>query len=72
MAALLQGRLGEAMQWNAMLMVLLPFACLFFAITYWRAVRAAVFVWPRVPNRWLTAALVVTVVFTIMRNLPLL
>ena len=72
MAALLHGHLQEAMQWNAMLVVLLPFACFLFVMTYWRAIHADEFDWPRISDRWLTAALLVTAAFTVMRNLPLL
>ena len=72
LAALLQGQFGEAMRWNAMVVVLLPVAAVFLAVTYWRAVHAETFRWPSVSNRLLMAALVVTGVFTVVRNVPFL
>lgn len=71
LAALLHGRLNEAIHWNAMVVMLLPFVAIFFAMSYWRAVHEVAFRWPSIPNRLLTAVLVVTGLFTMIRNLPL-
>jgi hypothetical protein len=70
MAALLHGRLDEAVHWNAMVVVLLPFAAVFFGLSYWRALQKQEFHWPGVPDAALKLALVVAAVFTVVRNLP--
>jgi hypothetical protein len=70
LAALLHGRLQEAMHWNAMVVVSLPFAIAFFAMAYRRAVREAPFCWPRIADGLLTCYLIVTGIFTVVRNLP--
>jgi uncharacterized membrane protein (Fun14 family) len=70
LAALLHGRLQEALHWNAMVVVSLPFAAAFFAMAYRRAIRAEAFCWPRIPDGLLTCYLVVAGIFTVARNLP--
>jgi len=70
LAALLHGRLQEAMHWNAMVVVSLPCAIAFFAMAYRRAVREAPFCWPRIADGLLTCYLIVTGIFTVVRNLP--
>jgi Protein of unknown function (DUF2752) len=70
LAALLHGRLVEALHWNAMVVVSLPFAAAFFAMAYRRAVRAGSFSWPLIPDRLLTCYLIATGIFTVVRNLP--
>jgi hypothetical protein len=69
-AALLRGRLSEAMHWNAMVVVMLPFGVVFFALSYWRAIHTVEFRWPRVPDAFLNLALVIMAVFAVVRNLP--
>ena len=68
LAALFHGRLLEAMHWNALLVVSLPFAAAFFATAYRRAISTAAFCWPRTPGRLLTSYLVVAGIFTVVRN----
>jgi hypothetical protein len=68
MAALLHGRLNEAMHWNAMVVVFFPFAAAFLAVTYWRAMKATPFGWPSIPNSVLKLFLVLIAIFTVMRN----
>jgi len=70
LAALLHGRVAEAVHWNAMVVGLFPVAAVFFAISYWRAVRPGTFQWPAVPDSALKLLLVVVGVFTVLRNLP--
>jgi len=70
MAALLHGRLAEAIHWNAMVVALVPFAVAFCAISYWRAVRPGDFRWPTVPDSALKLLLVLVGVFTVLRNIP--
>jgi hypothetical protein len=69
LAALLHGRLNEAMHWNAMVVLFFPFAAVFLALTYWRAMRAATFLWPTIPNSLLQLSLVLIAIFTVARNL---
>ena len=69
LAALLHGRLNEAMHWNAMVVLFLPFAAVFVALTYWRAMRAATFLWPAIPDSLLKLSLVLIAIFTVARNL---
>ena len=68
-AALLHGRLVEALHWNALLVFLLPFIAVLLAASYWRALRRAEFAWPHVPDLPLRACLVLVAAFTIFRNL---
>jgi hypothetical protein len=68
LAALLHGRLDEAMHWNAMVVLFLPFAAVFLALTYWRAMRASTFRWPSISNSLLQLSLVLIAMFTVARN----
>jgi hypothetical protein len=68
LAALLHGSLNEAMHWNAMVVLFLPFAAVFLALTYWRAMRASTFLWPTIPNSLLKLSLVLIAIFTVARN----
>jgi hypothetical protein len=68
LAALLHGRLNEAMHWNAMVVLLFPFAAVFFALTYWRAMRATPFLWPTVPYPLLKVCFALIAIFTVVRN----
>jgi len=69
MAALLHGRLNEALHWNAMVVLFSPFAAVFFALTYLRAMKATPILWPTVPNSVLKLSLVLIAIFTVVRNL---
>jgi hypothetical protein len=68
LAALLHGKLDEAMHWNAMVVLFLPFAAVFLALTYWRAMRTSTFLWPTIPNSLLQLFLVLIAIFTVARN----
>jgi len=69
LAALLHGRLNQAMHWNPMVVLFFPFAAVFLALTYWRAMRVATFLWPTIPNSLLKLSLVLIAIFTVARNL---
>jgi hypothetical protein len=69
LAALLHGRLNEAAHWNAMVVIFFPFAAVFLALTYWRAMRATTFLWPTIPDSLLKLSLVLVAIFTVIRNL---
>jgi hypothetical protein len=70
LAALLHGRLIEAMRLNALFVGLLPFAVGFAAVSYLRAVRRGGFRWPQLPAAAVYATLGAAVAFTVARNLP--
>jgi Protein of unknown function (DUF2752) len=69
LAALLRGRIHEALDWNPLAVACMPFALVFLAKCYVRAVDAEEFVWPDILEPWLKVSLVVIAVFTIVRNL---
>jgi hypothetical protein len=70
LASLLRGHFLDALRFNALFVLLLPFA-LFLAInTYMRAVSAEDFRWPRVPVPAIAATLLIAAGFTIVRNVP--
>jgi hypothetical protein len=68
LAALLHGKLNEALHWNAMVVLFFPFAAVFLALTYWRAMRTSTFLWPTIPNSLLKVSLVLIAIFTVARN----
>lgn len=72
LAALLQGHLHQALQQNALTTLLLPFALLYAALVFYRALRARgghPMRWPQLPTPALYALLAITAVFTFARNL---
>jgi hypothetical protein len=69
LAALLRGHLVEALDQNALFVLLLPFALAAAVRAYFRAVRPGDFRWPRMPTPALTAMLVAAAIFMAMRNL---
>jgi hypothetical protein len=69
LAALLHGRLMDAMHLNALFVLLLPFALALAAESYRRAMRPGRFRWPQPPAPALYATLAATAIFTLARNL---
>ena len=70
LAALLHGRLSEAMHLNALFVALLPCAFGFAAESYRRALRAGgEFRWPQPPAGAVYGALAAALLFTVARNL---
>jgi hypothetical protein len=69
LASLLHGRLNEAIHWNVMVVLFFPFAFVFLALTYRRAMGASTFLWPTVPNSILKGSLVLITIFAVVRNL---
>jgi Protein of unknown function (DUF2752) len=69
LAALLGGRIYEAVHWNPLLIACMPFLLLFLCRCYVRAVRAKQFEFPCVPQGGLSVCLVATAAFTVVRNL---
>ena len=68
LAALLHLRIAEALHYNALVVLLLPVLLAYFAAAYWRAGRNEVFTWPRVHAIGLTALLVMSAAFGVLRN----
>src|SRR6266478_1456356 len=68
LAALLHARIAEALHYNALVVLLAPVLLAYFAIAYWKARRDEVFIWPRVPAMGLTALLVMSAAFGVLRN----
>lgn len=68
LAALLRGRLFEAMRLNALFVLLLPFGLGGAMECYRRAVRVGYFRWPMLPSPALYATLVAAAMFTVARN----
>jgi len=70
LAALLHGRFTEALRLNAMaILLVLPGAAVYGAISAWRAIRHAEFRWPRMPGWAVTAGVATAIGFTVLRNL---
>lgn len=68
LAALLHGRLLDALRLNALFVLLLPAALAGAIESYRRAVRPGIFRWPQPPAPALYATLAAAAVFTIARN----
>ena len=67
LAALLHGHLREALHFNALTTLLVPLAIFYCA----RALRQNQIRWPHTGNKIIYAILTVTILFTIVRNLPI-
>jgi len=61
-------RIAEALHYNALVVMLAPVLLAYFGVSYWKARRDDVFIWPRVPALGLTALLVLTAAFGVLRN----
>jgi hypothetical protein len=70
LAALLRGHLAEAVHFNALVTLLLPIAAIYGALCYRRFLQHKALRWPQPPPAVIYAALVLTGVFTVLRNLP--
>lgn len=70
LAALLHGRIIDAINLNALFVLLLPVALAGAIESYRRAIRPGSFRWPQPPVPAVYATLTVAVIFTIARNLP--
>ena len=69
-AALLHGRVTEAMNLNALVTLLLPFAAGYGIFCYCRLLQRKTICWPQLPPAILYSALIMGAVFTVIRNLP--
>ena len=68
LAALLHARIAEALHYNALVVLLVPVLLAYFAVANGKAQRDEVFIWPRVPAMGLTALLVMSAAFGVLRN----
>jgi hypothetical protein len=68
LAALLHGRIAEALHYNALVVMLMPVLLAYFAVAHRKARGDEVFAWPRVPAMALTALLVASATFGVLRN----
>ena len=68
LAALLHGRVVDALQYNPLFVCLSPFLLAYFALTYFRIMRDHRLVWPQVPLFAVRYLLFFTAVFTVIRN----
>ena len=67
-AELLHARIGEALHYNALMVLLAPVLLAYFGVAYWKALRDEDFSWPRVPAMAVTALLVMSGAFGVLRN----
>ena len=70
MLHLLHGEFAAAWDFNPLAVTLLPFALLYLAQAARRAFRGDVRPWPQLPNSVLSVLLLLTAIFTVVRNLP--
>ena len=70
-AALLHGHFTEAMNLNALVTLFLPFATAYGILCYCRLLQRKPLRWSQPPPTVIYAALTVTTIFTVIRNLPL-
>ena len=71
LAALLHGHFAEAMHFNALVTLLLPFAAACGIISYYHMLQRKTLRWPRPSPAVIYTGLAVAAVFTAIRNLPL-
>jgi len=70
-AALLRGHLAQAMQLNALVTLLLPFALAYGILCYARLLPRKAIRWPQPPPAALFVAFSLAALFTVIRNLPI-
>jgi hypothetical protein len=71
LAALLRGHLAEAIHFNALITLLLPFAATYGILYYRRFLQRRPLRWPQPQPAAIYASLAFIAVFTVVRNLPL-
>ena len=69
LAALLRGRVDEALRLNWLIVTMLPVFAGYAVVGYCRWVRGEGFAWSRVPSAAVYGALAVAVIFGVARNL---
>ncbi len=71
MAALLQGRIDEALRWNALFVVALPFLAAYAGSVYWRMLGGAAFRWPQLSRAGVYGCVALAVLFGVARDILL-
>jgi hypothetical protein len=71
LAALLHGRLHEALRYNALVTLMLPLAAGYGSHCYWRFVQRRPLRLPQVRPAAVYACLAIAAIFTVERNLPM-
>jgi hypothetical protein len=71
LAALLHGRMVDALHWNPLAPFLVAALAVWALAAYRRALTGKPVSWPRLSNRAVAALLLVACAFTLLRNLPL-
>jgi hypothetical protein len=71
LAVLLRGHLIEAMNLNALVTLLLPFAAAYGMLCYCRLLQRKAFCWPQPSPAIVYAGFTLAAVFTLIRNLPI-
>jgi hypothetical protein len=71
LAAVLRGNFAEALHFNALVSLLLPFATVYGIVCYRRLLRRKPLRLTQPPHPAIYAAVTITAIFTILRNLPL-
>ena len=68
LAALLHGKAAEALNQNALFVLLAPLLLAYFVVTYFRVMRNARFTWPQVSPATMQCLILLAAVFTLARN----
>jgi hypothetical protein len=68
LAALLHGRIADALHYNALVVFLLPLFVAFCANAYISILRGQSFSWPQIPTPAVHVLLLATLVFAVFRN----
>jgi len=69
-AAVLRGHFAEALHFNALATLLLPFAAVHGILCYTRLLQRKPLRWPQPPPTIIYTALTLAAIFTVIRNLP--
>ena len=68
LAALLQGRVADALHYNALVVFLLPLLVAYFVNAYISILRGQRFSWPQIPTPAVHVLLLATLIFAVFRN----
>jgi len=70
LAALLHGDVSQALHFNALVTLMLPFAAGYGVVCYWRFLQRRPLRWPQTPPVAIYMTMATAAIFTIVRNLP--
>jgi hypothetical protein len=70
LSALVHGDISAAVHFNVLTVILLPLFFVWLVFAYQRAITGRTPAWPKLPNQGIPALLVLTTVFTLIRNRP--